>query len=99
MQDLTSKHKSPYSGDAPTTWNHLEALKWPQTVPYTRWYPSWAPEDPPTSEDRFPPNTDWGQNRAKIGNLGQNQTSKYDESTYLPGFYGHRVLKGLIVQA
>ena len=52
-----------------------------------------------SSEDRFPPNTDWGQNRAKIGNLGQNQTSKYDESTYLPGFYGHRVLKGLIVQA
>ena len=36
MPDLTSYDHPPDSVDAPTNWNHLEALKWPQTVPYTR---------------------------------------------------------------
>ena len=35
MPDLTSYDHPPDSVDAPTNWNHLEALKWPQTVPYT----------------------------------------------------------------
>ena len=34
VQDLTNWDHSPDSGDTPSTWNHLEALKWPQTVPY-----------------------------------------------------------------
>jgi hypothetical protein len=34
--NLTSQHHAPDSGDAHTTWNHLEAMKWPQTVPNTR---------------------------------------------------------------
>ena len=56
-----------------------------------------APEDPP--EDHALSNTDWEQNRAKIGNLGQKWASTAHESTYLPGLYGHGALKGPIVQA
>ena len=34
QQDLTSYDYSPDSGDAPTAWNHLDSLKWAQTVVY-----------------------------------------------------------------
>ena len=33
--NLTHEDETPNIGDAHTTWNHLEALKWPQTVPHT----------------------------------------------------------------
>eukprot|EP00966_Prymnesium_polylepis_P095153 2203304-Prymnesium_polylepis.1 len=51
----------------------VETLKWPQTVPYT--VDGTRRRHPRTPEDRFLPNTDGGQNRAKIGISGQNLAS------------------------
>ena len=49
-------------------------------------------------EDHALSNTDWEQNRAIIGYLGQNRATMCHQNTYLPGFYGHGALKGPFVQ-
>ena len=66
--------------------------KWWYTLDGTRRSARGSPEDHALS------NTDWGQNRAKIGISGKNQARLWHQNTYLPGLYGQGPLKGPIAQ-
>ena len=71
---------------------HRNGLKRCHTLDGTRRSVRVPPEDHALS------NMDWGQYRAKIGNLGQNLALSRHEGTYLPGLYGQGALKGPSVQ-